>query len=106
METLKPEAQILTYEGLLGSISSSYISAQTRAIKAINSSLLDAYWEIGKYIIEFEQNGRERAEYGKRLLEKLSKDLSLMHGKGFSLSNLKRMRQLYSLYSIGAKPSR
>jgi predicted nuclease of restriction endonuclease-like (RecB) superfamily len=66
---------------------------------------LEAYWAIGKYIVEFEQKGSTKAEYGKKLLENLSRDLSLMHGKGFSLSNLKRMRQLYGSYSIGAKPS-
>ena len=99
------ENQTSNYEALVKKISGSYITAQTKTVNAVNANLLEAYWEIGKYIVEFEQNGSSRAEYGKKLLENLSKDLSLMHGKGFSLSNLKRMRQLYGSYSIGAKPS-
>lgn len=94
-----------TYDDLIGRISTSYISAQTKISNAVNASLIEAYWQIGRYIIEYEQKGSEKAEYGKKLLENLSKDLSLMHGKGFSLSNLKRMRQLYGVYPIGAKAS-
>jgi len=99
-------ANLSGYEGLVKKIYASYATAQAKAVNAVNASLLEAYWEIGRYIVEYEQKGSTKAVYGKKLLEILSKDLSLMHGKGFSLSNLKRMRQLYSLYSIGAKPSR
>ena len=99
------KTQTADYEALVKRISGSYVAAQAKTVTAINANLLDAYWKIGRYIIEFEQNGSERAEYGKKLLENLSRDLSLMHGKGFSLSNLKRMRQLYGVYPIGAKPS-
>jgi predicted nuclease of restriction endonuclease-like (RecB) superfamily len=53
--------------------------------------------------VEYEQGGSEKAEYGRKLLENLSKDLSLLHGKGFSLSNVKRMRQFYQNFSIGAE---
>jgi predicted nuclease of restriction endonuclease-like (RecB) superfamily len=52
--------------------------------------------------VEFEQGGHTKAVYGQKLLENLSKDLSLLHGKGFSISNIKRMRQFYTLYPIGA----
>ena len=65
-----------------------YTTAQSKTAKAVNEYLVGAYWEIGKYIIEYEQKGSEKAEYGKKLLEDLSKDLSLVHGKGFSLSNI------------------
>lgn len=99
------ESQIANYEMLVKRISASYVTAQVKTVNAVNANLLEAYWEIGKYIVEYEQKGSAKAEYGKKLLENLSKDLSLMHGKGFSLSNLKRMRQLYGFYSIGAKPS-
>jgi hypothetical protein len=74
-----------------------------QAVLAVNSHLVDTYWKVGQYIVEFEQKGEERAVYGKGLLEKLSNDLSLLHGKGFSLSNLKRMRQFYVVYPIGAE---
>ncbi|HCC51323.1 MAG TPA: hypothetical protein DEQ30_04105 [Porphyromonadaceae bacterium] len=65
--------------------------------------LINTYWNVGRDIVEFEQNGQDRAIYGSRLMENLSKDLSLRHGKGFSLSNVKRMRQFYSVYPISAE---
>jgi predicted nuclease of restriction endonuclease-like (RecB) superfamily len=99
------ESKTANYGELVERISASYISLQAKTVKAVNANLLDAYWAIGKHIVEYEQKGSAKAEYGKKLPENLSKDLSLMHGKGFSLSNLKRMRQLYGLYSISAKPS-
>lgn len=58
------------------------------------------YWSIGQYIIEFEQQGALRASYGKRLLEQLATDLTMLHGKGFSRSNLNYMRLLYRCYLI------
>jgi predicted nuclease of restriction endonuclease-like (RecB) superfamily len=98
--------QRIAYDGLIEKISTSYTTAQAKAVKAVNESLLDAYWEIGKFIVEFEQKGSDRAEYGKKLLETLSKDLSLMHGRGFGVDNLQKMRQLYQLYPIYATLSR
>jgi hypothetical protein len=65
--------------------------------------LVATYWKVGQYVVEYEQNGNEKAIYGKGLLENLSKDLSLLHGKGFSLSNMKRMRQFYIKFPIGAE---
>jgi hypothetical protein len=53
------------------------------------------YWKIGQHIVEFEQEGQVTAQYGKLLITNLSRDLKLAHGKGFSLSNLKRFRQFY-----------
>jgi len=97
--------QEIAYQGLIQQISETYIQGQRQAVLAVNSHLVDTYWKVGQYIVEFEQKGAERAVYGKGLLENLSKDLSLLHGKGFSLSNLKRMRQFYIVYPIGAKPS-
>ena len=51
------------------------------------------YWEIGRRIVEFEQRGEKRAKYGKALLERLSKDLTLRYGRGFARPNLIRFRQ-------------
>jgi len=62
---------------------------------AINSTMVDTYWKIGQYIIEFEQGGNIKAKYGKALLENLLKDLSRLQGKGFSRSNLNNMRLFY-----------
>ncbi len=74
-------------------------------VSFVNTELLNTYWKVGEHIIEFEQKGRERAEYGSNLLEMLSKDLSILHGKGFSLSNVKRMRQFYKEYPKSATVS-
>lgn len=62
--------------------------------------MLNAYWEIGKYIIEYEQKGEIKAVYGSKLLLQMSKDLILRFGKGFSRSNLSYMRQFYVKYPI------
>lgn len=66
---------------------------------------IDAYWEVGRHIVEFEQAGQVRADYGKALISNLATDLGLRHGKGFSRSNLVYMRLLYLRYPISQKPS-
>lgn len=83
------------YQNLLGVICQTYENGRVRAFNAVNSELVKTYWEIGKYIVEFEQNGAKKAEYGKGLLEQLSRDLSLKYGKGFSRSNLFQIRSFY-----------
>lgn len=93
------------YKQLVENIGNAYQSAKTRIISAVNTEMLHAYWQIGNYIIEFEQGGNIKAEYGKHLLEKLSKDLRLRYGKGFSRSNLNYMRQLYDKYPVYEKLS-
>ena len=90
------------YEHLLVKISDTYVSGQVKATQAVNIQLLETYWQIGKHIVEFEQGGNVRAEYGKSLIINLAKDLKLLHGKGFSASNVKRFRQFYLAYPIGA----
>ena len=56
------------------------------------------YWQIGRHIVEFEQQGKQKADYGSELLTRLAKDLTLEFGKGFSRSNLTYMRKLYSAF--------
>jgi predicted nuclease of restriction endonuclease-like (RecB) superfamily len=90
------------YQNLVSTISAMYEQGRANAAKAINTQLLQTYWHIGQYIVEFEQKGQIKAEYGEALLERLSNDLSLLHGKGFSLSNLKRIRQFYATYPNSA----
>ncbi len=90
------------YEGLVSQISKTYLQGKNNAVVAVNSELVNTYWKVGQHIVEFEQEGKERAEYGSKLLERLSKDLSLLHGRGFSVSNIRRMRQLYEEYPISA----
>ena len=88
------------YKTSIENIGVVYYQAKQNVISAVNTEMLYAYWSIGKYIIEFEQKGKEKAEYGKQLLIKLAKDLSLKYGKGFSRSNLQYMRLLYKYYPI------
>ncbi len=68
-------------------------------VQVINSQMVMTYWNIGKEIFLEEQKGQDRAEYGKEILEGLSKLLTEKYGKGFSSSNLRRMRQFYSIFS-------
>jgi hypothetical protein len=72
---------------------------RTEAAKAVNTVLLQSYWQIGRHIVEFEQKGSKKAQYGNQLLTKLSKDLTLELGKGFSRSNLFLIRKLYLTFS-------
>jgi hypothetical protein len=97
-----PEHRPKDYSTLVDRIAESYVSGQRRVAQAVNAGLLQTYWEIGRHIVEFEQGGSATAEYGKRLLEQLSTDLSALCGKGFSLSNVKRFRQFYLAYQNGA----
>ena len=93
------------YQHLLEKISGTYQLGQVKATQAVNTQLLETYWQIGQHIVEFEQGGNARAEYGKALISTLAKDLSLLHGKGFSRSNIVYMRLLYLRYPISQKPS-
>ncbi len=88
------------YSSLLQTISNTYTSGKVKAFQQVNSTLVQTYWSIGQHIVEFEQEGKLKAAYGDKLLERLSKDLSLSYGKGFSLSNIKRFRQFYLVYAI------
>ena len=83
------------YQKLVSDISQLWDQAKERAINAVNTEQLDANWQTGKYIVEYEQGGKVRAEYGKQLLINLARDLTARKGKGFSRSNLSYMRKLY-----------
>lgn len=83
------------YEQLKTQIAELLKQGREQAGKAVNTILLQTYWQIGRYIVEFEQKGKEKAEYGAELLDKLSKDLTLEYGKGFSRSNLFQICQFY-----------
>ncbi len=74
-------------------------NAQQQVIRTINSTMVYTYFEIGRMIVEKEQNGKERAAYGKQVLKELSKELTKEFGRGFSLDNLQNMRKLYFFYS-------
>ena len=88
------------YQELLEQISNRYVQGQAQAIRSVNQILIETNWNIGRYIVEYEQKGNPKAKYGSRLLESLSRDLTLLHGKGFSRSNLNYMRLFYLRYPI------
>lgn len=74
--------------------------ARSNVAKVVNNELITAYWNIGRIIVEHEQENNERAAYGKRTLKELSKVLTEEFGKGFSVSNLQFMRRFYQTYQI------
>jgi predicted nuclease of restriction endonuclease-like (RecB) superfamily len=84
-----------TYSLLIDTIGSTLAEGRQKAVTQINTTLIETNWNIGRHIVEFEQNGSERAEYGAQLLTTLSKDLTVKYGKGFSRSNLFQCRQIY-----------
>lgn len=86
------------YNQLVDNIGSTLRKARENAIKAINTELVKANWEIGRNIVEFEQHGKEKAEYGSALLTSLAKDLKNKYGKGFSKSNIYLCRLFYIKY--------
>jgi predicted nuclease of restriction endonuclease-like (RecB) superfamily len=88
------------YNQLVATIGSLLQAGKQKAFQKVNTILVETYWNIGKQIIEFEQAGEERAEYGTEVLKALSKDLKIKFGKGFSKSNLYVMRQLYLKFPI------
>ncbi len=75
-----------------------YLQGRKRALQAVNSESLLTYWEMGKHIIEYEQKGKIKAEYGKKVLIQLAKDLKTQYDKGFSRSYLVYMRLFYIRY--------
>ena len=93
------------YEQLVDQISTLWDRAKGNAVFAVNSELLMANWQTGRYIVEFEQGGNARAEYGQQLLVKLSKDLTIKRGKGFSRSNLIYMRKFYLTFKFPNFPA-
>jgi hypothetical protein len=88
------------YKFLLDSIGQTIQVARQNAIKAVNTELVKANWENGRHIIEYEQHGNERAEYGTDILSRLSYDLKLRFGKGFGRRNILDMRRFYLAYPI------
>ena len=86
------------YVRLVSLISDVWDKAKNRAAYSVNTELLEANWQTGRYIVEFEQGGNTKARYGDQLIINLSKDLTRMKGRGFSRSNLIYMRKFYLVF--------
>ena len=83
------------YDAVLASVVTLLESARRASARAVNAVMTATYWEVGRRIVEYEQGGEDRAEYGKRLIERLSQDLASQFGRGFSSGNLWQMRKFY-----------
>jgi len=81
-------------------------NARQQVLRTVNSTMVFTYFEIGRMIVEEEQSGKERAQYGKQLLKGLSEQLTIEFGKGFSIDNLENMRKFYLAYSISESVTR
>ena len=88
------------YQELLEHVGDTLEQGRSRAAAAVNTAVVATYWEIGRQIVEYEQGGSAKAEYGSALLKKLSRDLTDLYGSGFGMSNINKMRKLYLTYPI------
>lgn len=71
------------------------VLARQKAYSAVNTAMVEAYWLVGKRIVQEEQNGEDRAAYGKEILKTLSLELNKEFGKGYSVTNLQNLRKFY-----------
>ncbi len=92
-----PAARI--YSGLVGGIGELLETARRASARSVNVIMTATYWEIGRRIVEFEQGGAQRAEYGEELLSRLAADLAKKFGRGFSQRSLQNMRSFYQRFS-------
>jgi predicted nuclease of restriction endonuclease-like (RecB) superfamily len=88
------------YDAVLSGIAGLLEASRRSAARAVNAVLTSTYWEIGRRIVEFEQGGEGRAEYGTALLKRLGADLARQFGRGFSERNLETMRRFYMAYPL------
>ena len=88
------------YQDLLQHVGETLEHGRAKVVEAVNTAAVTTYWEIGRDIVEYEQGGNTKAEYGSALLKKLSRDLTDLYGSGFSMSNVAKMRKLYLTYPI------
>ena len=92
--------EIEKYSDMINEIKDILQTARANVAQQVNTELLTTYWNIGRIIVEREQNSKERAEYGQKTLKELSKILTKEFGKGFSVSNIQFMRKFYQTYQI------
>jgi predicted nuclease of restriction endonuclease-like (RecB) superfamily len=87
---------------LVAEIQAILSAARSKAVTAVNFAMVEAYWQMGKRIVEEEQSGAAKAQYGEGMMEMLSKALIKEFGKGFSVANLKNFRQFYLTFPTEA----
>lgn len=89
---------MLNYNHLVRDIENLLEQGRKQTLQSVNNILVMTYWQIGRYIVRYQQSGKERANYGARLIDKLSEDLTNRLGRGFSRDNLENMRKLYLIF--------
>jgi len=94
------KTDIVENSSILNSIKTTIEEVRNKAKQSINHIMTEAYWQIGRLIVEEEQRGKERAAYGEGLIKELSQRLCEEYGKGFSQRNLRSMRSLYLAFPI------
>lgn len=95
---MKKVTKPLTYSTLITALASLIEQGRKTAVRYINTALVATYWLIGRRIVEYEQKGKERAEYGEATLRKVAEDITKRFGKGFSFPQFKNIRQFYLTY--------
>lgn len=93
-----PATLTIEYEQLLQRVGKTLHRGRQRVAAALKKESVITYWEIGRDIIEHEQGGKEKADYGTNVLSRLARDLTERYGRGFSRSNVVYMRKLYMTY--------
>ena len=91
-------SSIVKKDDLYTNIKNILQTARDTAYKQVNFTMVEAYWNIGKQIVQEEQNGNDRAQYGKKIIKELSIKLTNDFGKGFSARNIRNMRQFYLVF--------
>lgn len=86
------------YQDIYAEIKETLLFSRNQAYSAVNFAMVQAYWQIGRIIVEHEQNGSLRSEYGKGLLQNVSERLQQEFGTGFSVRNLQQMKRFYIMF--------
>ncbi|HCA00877.1 MAG TPA: DUF1016 domain-containing protein [Halomonas campaniensis] len=94
------EQSPIAFSSLVSAITQQIKQARGQVRQAVNTAMVQSYWEIGRLIVEHEQQGNSRADYGKQQLQQLSQQLTERLGKGFDVTNLRNMRQFYLSFPI------
>ena len=98
MKTTSSPPLLAGYGEILSGVAELLESARRTAARVTNAIMTATYWEVGRRIVEFEQGGKDKADYGKELVQRLGADLTLKFGRGFGWRNLYQMRSFYLAY--------
>ena len=86
------------YQDIYSEIKEALLRSRSQAYSAVNFAMVQAYWHIGRIIVEHEQNGNLRSDYGKGILREVSERLQQEFGTGFSVRNLQQMKKFYTMF--------